>query len=281
MLLTLTLLPLSGAAQEEEKREGVTVRREGGGLTTEKYEEGPEPWRSLTVSTGFDYSEGDYGASSDTKQWYVPMSLRFEWEPVFIKVTVPWLFTEGPGVVGGGEGGGVPVGGGFSSIDESGLGDVILSAGYTYYPSVSSWLPVIEVAGKIKFGTADEDDFLGTGKNDYTIGLELSKTFAGRFTPFVAGGYRFMGGSAFDNRWLAAGGMTIELVDDRLYGGMAYDFRERAVDTAKNTHELSPYFTIKLLPTVSLNPYAVIGLSKFAPDWGMGLGVSWRFWGNY
>jgi len=50
----------------------------------------------ISVSTGFDYSRGDYGESADTEIWYVPFGLKVEHDPWILRVTVPYLRIRAP-----------------------------------------------------------------------------------------------------------------------------------------------------------------------------------------
>ncbi len=138
----------------------------------------------FSFSSGFDYSKGDYGSATDTEIWYIPVTGNYEKGPWRFRVTVPYITIEGPGgVVGGTEGGLVVSGGGGVVTKESGLGDVVAAASYTINPS-NVYIPFIELTGKIKFPTADEDDGLGTGEHDYTIQADLYQSL-GKISPFM------------------------------------------------------------------------------------------------
>jgi len=248
-----------------------------------------EARRSFTVSAGVDYSKGDYGEESDTQILSAPLTLKLEWEPVILKVTVPFLLIRGTGAVVGGSDGGVIVGDDVGPLQtDTGIGDVVASATYVFYPE-SGLLPVLEFTGKAKFATADEDKGLGTGENDYTLQIDASKAF-GPITPFASFGYRFVGdppgsplddppGSDLDDILLASGGLGIKLMDG-LSIGAVYDWRQAASARGGDSHELVPYASLKLGKRLSLNPYAVIGLSQGAADFGAGFQLSLRFGGR-
>ena len=59
----------------------------------------------LRLSTGFDYSSGDYGSDETTKILYIPVTARYETDSAHFKLTVPYVSieTENCVVIGGGE----------------------------------------------------------------------------------------------------------------------------------------------------------------------------------
>jgi len=234
-------------------------------------------WRyfRVTASTGIDFSSGDFGAETDSNVWYVPSSLKLEWDPFFIKVTVPYVIANGDVVLIGDETTGVPGPGG----TRNGIGDIVLSGGYVYFPT-SGFLPVIELSGKVKFATADERKGLGTGEENYTLQLEVSKQF-GWFTPFGAVGYKFIGdppGVNLNDKVFASGGFSIRM-SESVSAGVVYDWAESAVAGRSDIQEISPFASIRLGKNFAIDPYALVGLSNTSPDWGAG--VQFRvFWDN-
>ena len=249
-------------AQRKKSQQGEETGKEGFFATV--------PFR-LTASTGVDFSTGDFGGSTDTNVLYLPFALKFDFDYVLLKLTVPYLRIAGDVVSVGGQAEFV------SGVEgeRDGLGDIVLAAAYVYYPKWK-YVPLVEVGGKIKFGTASEDKGLGTGKIDYTLQLDLSKTF-GRFTPFAAGGYKFVGspkGFDLDNKAFVYGGISAK-VFDFLNVGIVYDWSQSAVPENGDFNEISPFATIKVSRWFAFDPYVVIGLSKWSPDWG--IGVQLRF----
>ena len=229
----------------------------------------------LTASTGSYFATGDYGRSDDTEFWYVPFELRYDVFPFSARVTVPYLRMDGPMNVVGPLGGG-PVGeeDGAEVRSRQGLGDVMASLSYTYARS-ASWLPAIRFTGKVKFGTADRDEGLGTGENDFILETDLSKRF-GRFTPFGALGYRFVGdppGLDLRDAWLARTGLNYR-VRDHLESGLIYSWRQASSRTSGDSHVLMPYASWRLGKRFSVMPYSLVGLSTNSPDFGAGLQLS-------
>ncbi len=233
-------------------------------------------WR---VSTGFDYSTGDYGETEDTDIYYVPVTVRYLRDPWLVKLTVPWIRIKGPGgVVGGGPDGPVVTGG--ENRDrraESGLGDVVASVSYTV-PALMKPGTFVELTGKVKFGTADEDKELGTGENDYTLQVDVAKRF-GDVTPFATLGYRFTGESDefdLDDVFFVSVGGAYRL-SAKTSAGLIYDYREAASRTSDDPQDLVAYLTHKLTGEWGLTAYAAAGLSDGSPDANVGFQVSYTF----
>lgn len=233
-----------------------------------------DEWSELSVSTGFEYTSGDYGGLIDTDILYVPFTVKFETSKFQLRATAPWLRIEGPGSVVGGPDGGVVIGpGGGGQTSESGFGDIIVAATYNLYPSSSdSPMPYLELTGKVKIPTADENDGLGTGKADFTVQLDAFKAF-GAFTPFATVGYRFRGNPELfdvnDSFLFSAGGTT--KLSEQMSVGASYDFREASTDFSDNVSEISPFVVFKPNDDWSINAYGVFGLSDGSPDHGGGL----------
>ena len=230
----------------------------------------------LTLSSGFDFSTGDYGSSGTTQIAYVPFSVKYARDPFVVKLTIPYIRITGPGNVVGVDGV-LLTSGATKRETNDGLGDIILSMGYVLAPVRPAW-PYLEFTGKVKFPTASEKRSLGTGEFDGTIQVEASKTFAA-FTPFLTAGYRFVGnppGSNLQNVIFSSVGFDYRF-NARLDAGLTYEWRQTASPSVGDSQELSPYLSWKLNSHISLTPYAVFGLTRAATDAEIGFGASYRF----
>ena len=128
------------------------------------------------ISTGFDYSSGDYGDPEDTEILYVPVNVKYAQDTFQIKVTVPWVQIKGPGtVIGAGDGGVVIPGDGTEVGTESGIGDIWASFTYSV-EAIPEDLFFLDLVAKVKIPTADEDKRLGTGEVDYTLQADFFKS---------------------------------------------------------------------------------------------------------
>jgi hypothetical protein len=231
------------------------------------------------LSTGLDYSSGDYGDVSDTEIWYVPFTFSYERFPWTAKLTVPWLQIEGPGgVIGGGDS--VIVVGPVTSIGrtrESGLGDVVGSLQYSV-DAIPAEVMYLDLTAKVKFPTADEDKGLGTGEFDYTLQADVAKVM-GRFTPLATLGYKIKGdpaGAQLDNVWFASIGGDYRFAERSNFGA-TLDFQQAATERSDDSLELFTYVSHRLNQSWSITAYGYFGFSDGSPDEGLGLQVAFRY----
>lgn len=228
-----------------------------------------------SVSSGVDYSSGDYGATLDTDIVYVPLSLKYKTDRWSTKLTVPYISIKGPGNVRP-EVGSVTTSNA-TRTTESGLGDIVAAGTYTVYENLDTNF-FIDLTGKIKFGTADEGKGLGTGEMDYTVQADFMKVI-GDFTPMAGFGYKMLGDSStltLNNVKLWNVGLDYK-VNDKLNIGAFYDWRERASRSGKNQQDASVYASYKVNSNLKLQPYAGTGLTDGSPDLNIGLTFTYTY----
>lgn len=140
----------------------------------------------FSLTSGVDYSTGKYGQSQSTDITYIPLVTKYETDATTVKLTVPWVQITGPGDVVGADA--ILVRGNSSQKKrtESGLGDVVFTATHTIANIGENRPLILDLAGKIKFATASRTKGLGTGENDYAIGLDAYKPI-GRLTTLFGG----------------------------------------------------------------------------------------------
>ena len=145
------------------------------------------------------YYQGTFGTNSNINIFYDATYLQFQNNTLRLKLTVPYISVSGLPQ------GAQLAGGGIASRSSttnthtaSGLGDIWLAAHYTVYHG-AGLLPAVVPYVKVKFGTASSSQGLGTGRNDYEVGLGLDETIGTRIFPFVHVGYRFVGKPAGQN----------------------------------------------------------------------------------
>ena len=242
----------------------------------------------LSLATGIDYREGDYGEPVDSGIFYLPLTVgylfdHFSLTPypndrLEIEVTIPWLWVDGPVVADGSGGAPIPApNDSLPSDARNGLGDVQISAGYLIFPPADSPLPALEVSGRITTPTGDKSKALSTGQPSYTLQLDVFKTF-GEWTPFATGGYRIVenapGYALRDSAFATLG--VMRRITSRLSAGLFYDWWQSNAKGYGDAHELFPYVSFNASENLSISPYATIGLSPDATQWG--LGVALRAW---
>jgi hypothetical protein len=229
----------------------------------------------FAVTTGFDYSDGEFGDTHHTTTLFVPVTLAYLFDHFVptayendlfeLKVTIPWVQAQGPGIVGVGSDGSLP------NDRRQGLGDISVETSYIVFSAVRSRLPALEFSTRIKIPTASSSDqkLLGTGGASYTLQLDLFKQIR-RVTPLLTVGYRFADPSAeFDVRHAAFTSVGASVrVSKSVSAGLLYDWYERAAKSSNDRHELFPYLTVRVREDLRVTPYAVVGPPG---DWGSGI----------
>jgi len=227
----------------------------------------------ITASVGLDYSTGDYGTDQTSEMWYVPVVGKYENGPLTLKLTVPWVRITDPGNAVGPDR--VPLPGSPQCNEtESGLGDVVGSVGYAVLDGTQGG-PLVELIGKVKFPTADEDRCLGTGKTDYAVQVDVAQAF-GAVTGFGTLGWRKFGdpsGQNFRDPIYASLGAAYKLAPATSLGA-SYDWRQKVSRRGDEISEATLFLNQKLTEGWKLQVYAVKGFSDASPDWGGGLFVS-------
>lgn len=231
----------------------------------------------VTVSTGFDFSRGDYGLPVPTQIITVPLAVSYAVNRTTWELGLSCVRVEGPGDV-------VPGIGrrtrrlALASTTHEGIGDLTL--GFTHQlvaPAERGWSWA--AGAEVKFGTASAERSLGTGKDDFTVQAECSYT-AGALTPYFTVGYRWLGnpaGSDLRAHIFGTAGLTWACSDKVTLGAL--------VDlSAKNSASGSSSANFMLSASRSLGDrwqaqlYAVRGTSDNSPDFGGGLSLSRGFY---
>jgi hypothetical protein len=247
----------------------------------------------FSLSAGADYSSGKYGTDTTTDIWSVPVAAAYQTDRWTFKLTVPYINISGAGNVipgvgkvnngnpkgrGRGNGGGTtPAPGTAASGSASGLGDITASAGYELFGSADRTFG-LDLTGKVKFGTADENKGLGTGKNDYGLSLDTYKV-SGDWTAFGGVGWMKYGSSQYiqlKNGFNANIGADYKLgASDNI--GAYYYYRERIADTGAAQSELTGYWNHKFNDSLRVQAYALAGFADGSPDYGVGASLKYSF----
>ncbi|MEQ1663549.1 MAG: hypothetical protein ABL877_12725 [Thiobacillus sp.] len=228
----------------------------------------------LSLSMGLDYSSGQYGSATSTHTWALPLSLKYRTDDWSVRLSSAWLRIEGDGNV---TPDGDPLNSTGNNAITEGAGDMVGSFTYHLVDERAAWAG-FDVTGKIKFGTASTEKFLGTGQNDYTIQAEAFKPL-GNWMPFLSLGYKWKGDPdtiEYRNVWLVSLGTDYRVSPTISVGG-SHDWQQAVTATGSAVSETLLYLNVRLNAANRLNLYAVGGFSDASPDWGSGFTLSHRF----
>lgn len=224
------------------------------------------------LTTGVDYTSGDYGGDVDIEDVYVPVTATVDYGRIGFRLTVPYLSVRAPAGTIFTDPGGQPVPGSGERNTESGLGDIVGSV--TLYDLVYSRDTgfALDVTGKVKFATANEDKGLGTGEADYSLQADLYKYFD-EFTIFGSAGYKVRGdpdGVDLENTFFGSvGGMYQFTPVTR--GGLVLGYRESSFAENDSIRELTGFVSRRINDDWRIQLYALTGFSDSSPDTGGGV----------
>lgn len=225
------------------------------------------------VNAGIEFSRGDYGEPSDTDSVYGFVGAKHVEGPWSFRVTVPFLWSNGPAAVPGDDGD--VFGLGLADQSAGGIGDVSFGIVRTFdFGDDDLYL---DLAGRLRFPTGDADKGLSTGALDGSATVTLTKVWDS-FEAYAEVGRRFNGDHAGFHRsdsWTASTGV-VYVTEDKLEFGASLDWREATADFVEDPVELYVYAAIPVEEGVRLTGYATAGVSGDAADYSIGLSMSWR-----
>ena len=222
---------------------------------------------TVRIATGIEYSSGTYGGTDDINETYAPVSVSFNGGRVSARLTVPYLSVEGPFVTLTDTGEEL-----LDTETQSGLGDVLASL--TVYDVLysESLGMAFDLTGRVKFGTADPDNGLGPGENDYSMLGDVYKFFD-RVTLMGTLGYKFRGDPAGLDLNDVMIGSVGGLCDcgQRARFGVFYDYREASLADGDEVRELMLFASKDLNRAWQLQYFVFKGFTDNGPEWGGGL----------
>ena len=226
----------------------------------------------ITLSSGMDYSLGKYGSMRNTSTLTLPVVAKYESEAWVAKVSWPYLRINNVNINARGES--LPCGAALSTPkDVSGMGDLVAGVSTNLFQG-NGYL--VDVGGKIKFATGDTKKCLSTGKNDYSLQIELAKQI-GPFTVSGTGGWTrkgdplFMGvATNYRNPFFYTLGAHYR-ISSELAIGASFDYRQRLTSIGDPISELTMFSTLKQSPSFKLQSYVLTGFSNASADHGAGI----------
>jgi hypothetical protein len=230
-----------------------------------------------------DYAKGNYGTPDKFVDTFATLSGQYEWERVSLKISMPYIWSRTDSQVTiDPEEGGVICDTNCPTVNQtekvSGRGNLSLSLSYSI-PKEEDGIE-LTMTGKIRFGTADPDKGLGTGKTDYALDFEFSRAF-GDVTPLLGIGYRWRGkpypeSSIVDSPYAWAG--FIYSINDASDAELYYGYRRpSSINSLIAGRDISVSLYHRLNKRIRFNASLGKGLSVNNPDWFGGLGVGVKY----
>ncbi len=250
---------------------------------------------NFSAEVAYSASRGNYGTANLSREEVTSTSLTYDVDQYSVSLMVPYVHQIGPaGAVAGRPGlqrrnqrrarrlGSAPT----RMVSESGMGDVQATVTRYLVDDVSLGLS-LSVSGSIKFATADQSKGLGTGERDYSVALDLSKTF-GVFTASGSLGYSVLGSPG--NVVVNGARQNLEF-KNIFYGSLdgAFKFAEKASvgatvnmsqassEGAEAPRDVSLYVSFAPSNSFKIRAYGMKGLSDGSPDSGGGASATLFF----
>ncbi|ACB74975.1 hypothetical protein [Opitutus terrae] len=230
----------------------------------------------VKLGSGFSYIRGDFGFTQDTELWSVPVNVSYDLPRWSLKAAFSWLSIKGPANIASGS---APVGGAPrpTSSTESGIGDTSLAA--TFHAHDVPGDVKVDLTGRVKLPTADEDKGLGSGETDYYVQTDLSQTF-GQVTVFATLGYRFMGSNATNplkDGPFATAGAAYAMAGGKAVVGAAYDWQSRTLAGADPGSNLIGFIATSPNDRWTLVGFGLVGFNDASPELGLGGLATYKF----
>ncbi|MFQ5347797.1 MAG: hypothetical protein ACE5ED_08130 [Rhodothalassiaceae bacterium] len=267
----------------------------------------------MRVSTGVDFSSGDFGAPADTDILSVPFRATISAGDLEFSASTSFVSVRGTGDVIPGDIGPIIT---FRCLrlrdrrpdlferfcrrrledllnqaqertTNSGIGDTVLGITWSLPAELTGdWL--VDLGARVKLPTASASRGLGTGETDGSFSLDIARS-VGAWTLYAGGGYRIFGDPTLDgpggaplvidleNGASASAGL-IYLFADGSSLSLGYDYLARTVQGSSAAHEVTLGYSTAIGDSGwSWTGYGVAGLSRASPDFAVGMSLSYGF----
>ena len=237
----------------------------------------PATAQTLSLSTGPEFSTGDFGADENSDLLLTGLTARLSGKAGSVSLSTAYarlsdvstLVTTGVG--------GVEV---TPDADgsTSGFTDLVIGLSRTFVAENPN-APIVTLSGSVKLPTANEAEGLTSGAVDYSIRTEIMRDI-GPIIGFASIGARLRGESDVvdvSNSVLAGAGFQKSL-GDKSATAISYDYRGNAIVGGPDAHEVTALYFHRFTDRLSLAAYAYTGFTDASPDIGFGFTISRKFW---
>lgn len=238
---------------------------------------------ALGAGAAANYTSGKYGSKTTTSITSLPFFLSYNTDDWTVKLTVPYLIVAGGTGVVPGVGATVntnPKGRGRHGAGSiaMGLGDITSALSYDAYFNEEARFGV-DLTGKVKFGTANRDQGLGTGQNDYTAEVDLFKAFDG-LSLLADAAYTSLGSSPYIRlkSGVASGSLGGSYkLSERASLGLSVNASGAVSAASGASRDVTASAGWKLAPQWRLQAYVLKGSGAGGPDFGGGASINGTF----
>ncbi|MDP3852617.1 hypothetical protein [Phenylobacterium sp.] len=222
----------------------------------------------VSISSGLDWSSGDYGLDTETSALLAPISIDLDLGDLTLSAGGAYAVIEGPAGITAPDG---EVFAPRASDDARRDGFTDLSLGGSWSRTAPTWPGWIALSGGATLPTADPDEGLGAGSSDLFAGLELGYD-ADPFLLAVNLNYRATDVAGLRDP-VGAGVSILRLVGADGVLGASLDARQSTIPGLAPQAEISVFAGGSISPSVRLDAYLVTGLTGASSDLGFGLSL--------
>jgi len=234
----------------------------------------------FTSTFGLGYSNGDYGTTRNTNVLIGLPILSATTDDFKFSVSMPYMRVSGRGLVIFDAAGNPIVVNRRTTLPpatRTGFGDLSFSGTYSVPSSFMDDFQV-KVSAGIKVPTASTRRRLSTGETDFTMSMDVTRSF-GDWGPFVTIGYLVPGQpttfTLYNTVSVSAG--TSYTISDNLVAVVSYDYDSASTPLVTASHELFGSLSWIREGGMTLTGYGTLGLSTGSPNIGAGLVLSYAF----
>lgn len=234
-----------------------------------------QAYGQLRLSTGYEYSHGDYGQTLTTYENLIPLSLSWQQDDWQIKVSNGLIDSKGPANTASVSDGVVLEGEDESPVHHQGIMDT--------YLSVRKELPWGDGHGLFwdlslttRLSTASNDNIVERDP-DYEVMVDLFWQ-QDRWLPMLSVGYKWLGEGediSLDNVALFSLGAQYTLTDHCQLGAI-FDYQQASSSISDSVQELMAYGACRIHSQWSISPYLMTGFTESSVDYGLGVQLVWR-----
>jgi hypothetical protein len=238
----------------------------------------------LIIDVSYEYETGDFSTPGDDVDIIsIPVALTYFSEKWSYSVEIPYISLSGntsfiPGsngqIISPGKGSQPNIAASTKTITRSGLGDIRLSISRAFFAQNSNG-PFQEVTATVKLATADDNENLGTGENDYSLKWSISTT-VGRWLPGFKLGYQMKGDNAdtdFDNTYFLSLGTGYQVARYTSVG-LGYDYQQAATEDSDEFAALTFDISHEIEGGSKISFAVKKGFSDNSPDSGFSISYS-------